>query len=263
MVMLDSLEQLQDFGEYRVFMRERLKRLSEEREPIFISKSRLDFQINGNAWKSHGLLFGKKSRMLAQTMRREGAMFVEGVCYSDGKTLVIEGLSEKFVMGAHRTLKRLKLGFEVAGGTGEAADEDDGDGGAANALLQKQAARIEKAVDFWHKTEQLMTADLRKLQRAIQSLNAPHGKAVIRGLETIRTSLDTIDDEAAEAAAAARNGDVEGFEAAKLDFQKKVHRILESVEKNPLIREADNNPEVKVNIRGTLTSSLRRLQDAV
>ena len=263
-VILDTLEQLQDFAEYRVFMRERLKRLSSEKEPIFISKSRLDFQISGNAWKSHGLIFGKKSRQIAMRMRKEGAMFLEGVCHADGSKLVIEGLSDKFVVGAARTLKRLKLGFEIEAGSGEDAAESGADEGAAGqAELKQKAARIEKAVQFWHKTEEFATTELRKLQRKIQGLNHPAGKGVIRGLEQIRTRLETIDDEAAEAGEAARRGDAAGFEKARQDFLQKARRILQSVQKDDLIDAADNNPGVKIQIKKTLTDSLNRLMKAV
>jgi len=262
MVMLDSLDQMRKFDDYRVFMRDRLKRLSPEKEAIFISKARLDFDINGNAWKSYGLLFGKKSRALAMKMRKEGAMFVEGVCYADGKKLVIEGMSDKFVQGAQRTLKRLKLGFEVVAGEGAEASEDaDGSSGAAD--LRRRAARIEKAVVFWHKTETLATRELRKLQKSILGLGDPRGKAVARELEKIRDRLESIDDEAREAAEAAERGDADGFEKARDDFLEKARRILDRVAKDDLIALADSNPGVPIHLRSTLTDSLTRLLKAV
>ena len=259
MVMLDSLDQMLKFDDYRVFMRERLKRLSTEKEPIFISKARLDFDLNGSAWKSHGLIFGKKSRTMAMKMRKEGAMFLEGVCYSDGKSLVIEGMSDKFVEGAQRTLKRLKLGFEAVPAGGAGAEQE----GADTAELQKRAARIQKAVQFWQKTEELATRELRKLQKMILDLGDPRSKGVARELEKIRDRIETIDDEAREAAVAAKNGDAEGFEKARDDFRQKAKRILDRVSKDELIRVADSNPAVQTNIGQTLTDSLNRLLKAV
>ena len=259
MLVLDSLDQMLKFDDYRVFMRERLKRLSPEREPIFISKARLDFNLNGNTWKSYALIFGKKSRTMAMKMRKEGATFIEGVCYSDGKSLVIEGMSDKFVEGAQRTLKRLKLGFEAVSGKATDAEEE----GADPAQLQRRAAKIQKAVQFWQKTELLATRELQKLQKTILELNDPRGKGVARELDKIRDRIETIDDEAREAADAAKKGDVEGFEKARDDFRQKAQRILERVSKDELIRMADSNPAVQTNIGPTLTDSLNRLLKAV
>lgn len=260
MVMLESLDQLRNFEEYRVFMRERLKRLSPEPEPIFISKARLDFDINGNTWKSYGLIFGKKSRSLAMKMRKEGELFLEGVCYSDGKSLVIEGLSDKFVEGAQRTLKRLKLGFEAVGGSGAASDGAASDGGPD---LKAHAARIEKAVAFWQKTEQFATRELRSLQRAVLALGDPRSKGVVKKLEEIRDRIETIDDEAREAAEAAERGDAQAFAVARKDFLNKCKRILARVANDDLIRMADSNPAVQIDLRGRLTGSLERLLKAV
>lgn len=259
MMTLTSLDELLDFALYRVFLRERLKRLSEQREPVFVSKARLDFRVNGSAWKAHAIVFGKKSRPMAQTLRKEGAPFLEGVGFAEGRRLVLEGFPDKHVAGARRTVERLKLGCEVVGGgaveRAPAANERDD--------LDRRAARIEQAVRFWQRAELGATAELRKLQRAIAALNLPAGKAVIRGLETIRSGLERLDDEAAEAAEAARRGDARAFVSARADFLAKVDRIRDHVERNELIRAADSNPEVPLGIRSLLTLALARLRKAV
>jgi len=124
---MESLEELKSWDTYRVFMRKYLKRCGQEVEPLYVSKARLDFDINGQTWKGHGILLGKKARMLAKKMRQEGELFLEGTCTCDGKSLRVDGFGEKHVKGAERTLKKLKLGFEIVAGDGDAEDTDDQD----------------------------------------------------------------------------------------------------------------------------------------
>ena len=121
MAVLQTLDELKNWEEYRVFMRKFLRMMSSEAEPFYVSKARIDFDISGKEWKGYGLLLGKKSRQLAQRMRQQGEIFLEGTASSDGKKLRLEGFSEKYLKGAERTLKRLKLGFTIDG----AGDEED------------------------------------------------------------------------------------------------------------------------------------------
>ena len=264
MVLMQSLEELKCWDDYRTFMRKYLKLMSGEPEPFYVSKSRLDFVVGDKPWKSHAILLGKRSRKLAQVMRKEGELFLEGSCTSDGKRITLHDLSEKYAQGAARTLKRLKLGYEIV----TADDAAEAEAGSAvsdrtRGKLGQMAVRIEKAVVFWEQTQVLATRELRKLQRAIQATGDRRAKPVIRGLERILTRLDRIDDEAREASAAARAGDAQGFKVARADFRTKVNRILDYVENDRLIADADANPGVSINLRTTLSGSLNRLLKAV
>lgn len=146
---METLDELKSWDTYRVFMRKYLKQVGKESEPIYVSKSRLDFDINGAKWKGFGILLGKKSRLLAQKMRQEGELFLEGTCSADGKTVAVEGLGDKHVQGAMRTLKKLKLGFEIAGATDDDEDDDaGGSGGSGDAEEQKKAWLREKKTHF-------------------------------------------------------------------------------------------------------------------
>jgi len=260
MKVLESAEELKSWADYRILMRERVKQLSPEPEPVYVSKARFEFDVNGKVWRGHAVLFGKKSRQMAMKLRKEGVLFLEGTVTADGKRLTLTGLSGKLLEGAEKTFKRLKLGIQLVGGSNGEDEEEDLQ---LKRKLGKAAQRIEKAVVFWGKTEQLVTRQLRQLQRAIQSSGDPRNKVVIRGLEEIRTKLERIDDEAREASDAAERGDAKGFAVARKDFLQKAGRILRRVRSDELIQMADANPVVRIQLRQTLESSLQRLMKAV
>lgn len=261
MIVLDTAEALTNWDEYRTFMRERLKMMPEgESGPIYVSKTRLDFQISGKNWKGHAIVLGKKSRQMAQKLRREGVLFIEGSCRKNGKQVAVSGLSGKLAEGAIRTLDRLKLPFELVvdtadDGAVEASDE-------ATPGLGRQAQRLQKATRLWNQTRDAATAELRKLQRAIQALGDPRGKAVIRTLESIVTRLASADDHAQAAVKAARAGDTEAFAQVRESFQRRMRKMLEYVETDPMMRDADENPSVPLNLRAILTKSLTQLVKA-
>jgi len=373
MAVMQTLDELKNWDEYRVFLRKYLKLLSVEEAPFYVSKARIDFDINGKAWKGYAILLGRKSRKLAQKMRQEGELFLEGTCTSDGKRLRLQGLSEKHVKGAERTLRRMKLGFGIEG----AGDESEGSEGAAApaspsdaprssgddaarerawprrkaraigriraalaeggpnvralreaaramqrlerdgdydgatralrrvlALIDRSAStgsassaddapstpsstqasaeegataqaqraegdlpllaqRIERAVELWSNTERAATRELRKLQRAIQRTGDPRARAIVQGLESVRTNLERLDDEAREAAEAARSGERAAFETARADFRTKVRRIEQRIARDPMIADADANPFVSTRIREVLLASIGRLRQAI
>ena len=261
MKVLETADELKNWEDYRILIRERVKQLSGEPEAAYISKARVEFDINGKVWRGHAVLFGKKSRQMAMKMRKEGILFLEGTVTADGKRLTLQGFSGKLLEGAEKTFTRLKLGLQMitaAGGDGAEEGEEE-----VQLKLKKAAQRIEKAVAFWDKTEQVVTRQLRQLQRAIQATGDPRNKSVIRGLEEIRTKLEKIDDEARDCSEAAERGDQRGFVIARKDFVQKANRILGRVRNDELIKMADANPIVSIQLRSTLESSLVRLMKAV
>jgi len=127
MIVIDSLEELRDFENYRKFLRERLRRLSAEKEPCFVTKRRFDFELEGNGWKGYAILFGPKSHTASKRLRKGGLRFAEGHCRAEGRKLVVGGLPDKLVQGIQRTLARSKLGFEAVAEAGsEGGSESDG-----------------------------------------------------------------------------------------------------------------------------------------
>ena len=279
MKLLETAEDLKDWAEYRIYLRERLKLLSPEPEPAFISKARFEFDLGGKVFRSYAVIFGKKSRQMAMKLRKEGVLFLEGTVSAQGKKLSLSGFADRHLAGAEKTFTRSKLGIVVVprdeardSGPRRAAgepDEDDSGGDSRREArerqtkLKKAALRIEKAVVFWGKTEILMTRQLRQLQRQILSMGDPRAKALVRSLEDIRTRLEKIDDEAREASEAAARGDAKGFVVARKDFLAKANRILKRVQQDELIRMADENPLVSIQLQKTLSSSLVRLMKAV
>ncbi|MEM9146091.1 MAG: hypothetical protein AAGC57_07805 [Pseudomonadota bacterium] len=130
---MESLDDLKRWDDYRDWMRKQVKRVSAEPEVFYISRVKLDFQINGKAWKGNAVLLGRKSRMLAQKMRQEGCLFLEGTASAQGKILTLNGFLEKHVIGTERLFRKLKLGYAIEAGL--AAD------GAADPLEQQWKAR--------------------------------------------------------------------------------------------------------------------------
>jgi len=326
--LIDTLEQLESWEEYKEYLKEQLK-LLDGQGPFFVSKMKQDFKIEGKPWVGHAVLAGPKAIQSVNKLKKQGVMFREGLVTRSGKDLAVAELEAKLLKEARKTFLKLRLGYKlsfpgddegsdaegdeqsgakqqepewkklkasvgprikpVLDGTGPAkakvadllrnatAAEKSGDFGAAIASfreieglldaagneLEKRAGKIEQAVKVWNKTEEVATKELRKLQKAIHALDDPRANGVIKGLEGILTRLGKVDDEAREAAEAAKRGDQRGFDLARDDFMRKVDGILAYVEQDELIRNADENPAVKVKIRETLSKSLTQLKKLV
>ncbi len=287
--LIDSVEKLQDWQEYRTFLKMRLK-LLEGSGPIFVSKKKQDFSIDGKPFRGHAVLAGPKADQSVKKLIKAGILFEQGTVTRQSKNLLVDGLEKKFMKEAAKVFLKLKLGYKLLGPGGEDDLEAEGEepqvaseggmeeeeevqasqtapsGEAAQGdtrQLAQRAQKIQKAVQVWNKTEEIATNQLRKLQRAVLALNDPRSKPVIKGLESILTRLDKVDDEAEEAAQAAARGDQQGFEVARQDFVNKVDRILAYVQRDELIADADANPAVDIKIKDTLTKSLEQLKKVV
>lgn len=339
MKIIDSKEALLNWNDYREYLKIELKKLDGPGQ-FFVSKDKLEFDIDGTKWKGHAVLTGPKAIMSIRKLKGQGLIFREGSVERQGKNLAVADMIPKLEKEAKKTFLKLKLGYKVLGAEGEdetgeneaaeAVEEMAGsdtttdtaaienelkqikkeltgdirsavDGNAQNKAkiadlvrkasqaeksgdfggaverfneirgelqqggddLVNQAKKIETAVKVWNKTEEAATKELRKLQKAILDLGDPRGRPVIQGLEGILTKLDKVDDEAREAADAAAKGDHQGFQKARDDFMNKMNRILDYVNKDELIKDADNNPAVNIKIAETITNSLNRLMKAV
>jgi hypothetical protein len=139
--------------------------------------------------------------------------------------------------------------------TAETEGEDDGSN-LSPEELNKAAASIEKGVAVWMKSVASATKELRKLQKAVLDLKDPRSAPVIKGLESILKRLDTVDEEAEAAAAAARAGDAKGFDKARDVLVAKLKNIESYVKTDELIRDADTNPLVDIRISETLGASI-------
>ncbi len=126
MKLIQSLEDLQSWESYKEFSKQQLK-LLEKPEPCFVSKEKVAFEIAGKPWNGIALLAGPKAALCMRQLKKEGVLFREGTCGREGKELRVEGLEPKHLKGAARTLKKLLLGYKIAG------VEDDGEEGDAAA----------------------------------------------------------------------------------------------------------------------------------
>ncbi len=258
---IESKHQLESWADYQEFLKPQLKLLAGGAEPFFVSKDKLDFEIEGKPWKGHAVLTGPKGLACVRKLQKEGVVFREGTCSSAGKELQVAGIDPKFVKEAAKTIAKLRLGYKIAGSEEEPEGEPaaGAPGAGAKPDLSKQAGRIAKAVEVWNKTEAAATKELRKLQEALMSVDDPRTNPVIQGFESILARIDSVDDEAKAVQAAAQSGDAGAFAKAREDYVRKLNGILSYVEQDELIRHADTNPVLEVKIRETFTRSLTQL----
>lgn len=162
---MKSLDDLRRWEDYRVWMRKHLKRMSGEPEAFYVSKTRLDFDLDGKAWKGHAVLIGRKSRILSQKMRQEGCLFLEGTAVANGKTLKIDGFQPKYAVGAVRLFRKLKLGYEVLPGAEGASGAEPADALERRWTARKAetAARVEALL----KSDRPDREELTQLARAM------------------------------------------------------------------------------------------------
>lgn len=121
---------LRQWSAYRKWLRPRLRKLSRTAaapEPVFVSKQRCEFDIDGKTWRGHMVLAGARCRSMVQRLKGEGILFVEvpGFVRED-RAIVAPGLASGAVKGGNRTLLRLRLGHLLDNAPREAAPGDDG-----------------------------------------------------------------------------------------------------------------------------------------
>ncbi len=140
MAVLQSLEELKNWEEYRTFTKERLKLLTDAGEPIFISKDKIDFEIKGKLWQGRAVLVGQKGKLLVQKLKKEGVVFREGTCRKQGTDILIEGLPAKTVKNAQLTFVKLLLGYSPVA-HGASPPDDEGEEGASAAAAAAATAK--------------------------------------------------------------------------------------------------------------------------
>jgi hypothetical protein len=155
MKLIESKEDLESWENYVDCMKLHLKQLDAAGGPCFISKDKVDFDMDGDTWTGYAVLAGPKGEIAARKLKTQGLTFREGTCSRDGKELRIAGLDPKFVKGASKTIKKLLLGYKVAGG------EEDGEDGAAPEGAAPEA-RAKRAQEL-----QKLSGDLDRLLAAL------------------------------------------------------------------------------------------------
>ena len=181
---LQSLEELTTWEEYREFMKVRLKQLPDGECRFFLSKKKLDFDESGKPWKGRAVLIGPKGEIAAKKLKKDGVLFLEGTCRAAGKELSVEGIEGTYLKGAALTLKRMKLGYRIAGVDGA----EDGDGAAAGAATAdgpeaKEAAELEKA-------RQALLAEVAELKKLKEPANKGLIQSSEQGLAKMREEIE-------------------------------------------------------------------------
>ncbi|MEZ5979002.1 MAG: hypothetical protein R3F34_12365 [Planctomycetota bacterium] len=166
--LLESLAELENWEEYRLFMRERLKQLSDGPQEVFISKNKLDFDDNGKKWKGRAILIGPKGALAVKKVKKEGVLFHEGTATLDGKEIAIAGIDKMFQKSASLTLKRMKLGYVVKGVDPD--DETDDSDESADASSNGAASELEEDEMALGEASGAATTDTTLLKRRLTSL---------------------------------------------------------------------------------------------
>jgi hypothetical protein len=145
--LIESEEELQSWEDYREFLKVQLKLLAGTGESFFVSKQKVAFEIAGKPWNAFAVLLGPKGLLSARKLQKEGVIFREGTCGRDGKELRVDGLDPKLVKEAAKTLKKLQLGYKIAGVDAEGEEAPGGDGAPADGAAPPPA-RTQKLQDL-------------------------------------------------------------------------------------------------------------------
>ncbi len=138
MRMLDP-DKLKVWEEYREYLKESLKLLEGE-GPCYVSKSKFEFEINGNPWLGQVILAGKNADKLARSLKP--LAFKKGSCSLQSKDLVITELEPpKLIKDAAKTLVKLNLGYRILFQDDEAAGPDLDERPTAGAAAAPEARR--------------------------------------------------------------------------------------------------------------------------
>lgn len=154
MKLIECLEDLQSWEDYKEFLKHQLKLLEGPGQPFFVSKERVSFDMEGKPWNGYAVLAGPKATPCVRKLQQEGVIFREGTCTRQGKELQVDELDRKLVKEASKTLQKLVLGYKIAG------DEEDAGGGPETA--EAPEARV-KRMDELKK----LTSDLDRLLAAL------------------------------------------------------------------------------------------------
>jgi hypothetical protein len=145
--LIECLEDLQTWDDYKEFLKIQLKQLEGSGEPFFVSKEKISFDCEGKSWNGFAFLTGPKATPCVRKLQKEGVIFREGTCTRQGKELAVEGLDRKLVKEAAKTLKKLVLGFKIAGAEEEeegGASSPDAGGAAASEGRGKKVDELKK-----------------------------------------------------------------------------------------------------------------------
>ncbi len=126
MVKLKTLEDLQNWKDYRIFLKSEFGRLTTDGSPVYISRDAVDFDLGGKSFSGNAVLFGDKSSAVVKSIRKGGLVVREGVARATDGKVSVEGMSGSLVKLANKTLMKMGASFRLVAGSGEdgAAEPD-------------------------------------------------------------------------------------------------------------------------------------------
>lgn len=110
---IETQEHLTKWEDYKDFLKQHLKRVRDDEDVIYVSKNKVDFDVEGRPWSGHAVLAGPMAQMATKKLKRHGITFREGACKRAGRNLEIGGLDSRFLRGAKKTFAKLKLPYRI------------------------------------------------------------------------------------------------------------------------------------------------------
>ncbi len=266
----EELGTLENWAEYRVYCRQRFRKLPKDDktlEPIYISRKKREFDINGKTWKGHAVLAGKKAKNVAKNLKKEGMLFLEGECYADGKEIVASGLPGNALKVAAKTLKMLKLGFTLRSVDGS-IEEDDATTDDPMTAAQERASedtasfgqglvKYRRSLLMFAQAKSAAMGQLANLERQVAELpgEADLAAALQKKLTEIFQSLqDKVD--------AAINASDDEREPVTAAVRTQLAQAISDVETNAILKHIDSGP-FGVKIQGSLRKALNAIQSSM
>ena len=142
-----DLAGLSDWKAYREFLKVNLKKLGRESSPIYVSRKKVEFVIDGKPFPFFAVLVGKKGLITVNILKKEGVLFKEGIVRPEGKKLLVSAIQSELVKGAQKLFLKLRLGRKVVPDgelppdEGETA-EDAADDPTGNRALDREIKEV-------------------------------------------------------------------------------------------------------------------------
>lgn len=153
-------------------------------------------------------------------------------------------------------------GQEVSDDIEDDATQDAGTGTepqAPSAALVKTFTQVGAA---WAKTRDIVQKDLKKLQKAIliEFKDVPGVKKLVGSVKQLDSVLDRLDDRLTKKLdEAAKSRDMTEASERRKEANKLIEDYLKYVNRDPLVKNIDKNPFVKLSVQKVLSSSLKAL----
>ena len=124
MKLIESKEELQNWEDYRAFLKLQLKRITRP-EPFYVSKDKLEFTLGKTKWRGHAVLAGPKAPQCVRRLKKDNVVFREGTCERAGREISFTGeqMKDRYVREPVKTFEKLKLGYKLTHKQEEAAEQ--------------------------------------------------------------------------------------------------------------------------------------------